>query len=111
MEEFHCISLVFDPSLHDLAKMEILKTTVYQDHICVPHPNLQHLWENVPICHNKKAFGTNCCNATQGARLAPPEANRLLNINCWAQFALHHGCIGSENPIIGLAMDQAFRVY
>ena len=65
----------------------------------------------MPICRNEEAFSTNRHNATQGAGLAPPEANKLLNIDCWAQYALHNGCINSENPIIGLAMDRAFRVY
>ena len=54
IEEFHHISLAFNPSLCDLAMMEILKTTIYQDLIHVPFPNLQQLWENVSICCNEE---------------------------------------------------------
>ena len=34
----------------------------------------------------------------------------MLDIDHWAQYLLHHGRIGSENPVVGIVMNYAYQV-
>jgi hypothetical protein len=110
LEEFRRVTCCFHPSLCDLAMLEILKPEVYNCQIRRPLPGSRQLWENVPIPCNPEAFTLNPCHNTHGAGLPQPDPQHQLDIDCWAQYALLHGHVGSNNFFVGIAMDRAFHI-
>jgi hypothetical protein len=90
--------------------LEILKPEVYDCQIRPPLPGSRQLWENVPIPRNPEAFTLNPRHNTHSAGLPQPDPQHQLDIDCWAQYALLHGCVGSDNFFVGIAMDRAFRI-
>jgi hypothetical protein len=75
--------------------LEILKPEVYDRQIRRPLPGSRQLWENVPILHNPEAFTLNPRHNTHSAGLPQPDSQHQLDIDCWAQYALLHGHVGS----------------
>ena len=110
LEEFQRISLCFHPSLRDLAMVEILKPDVFGDRTRRPLAGAHRLWENIPIRRHAEVFSVNPRHNTHGAGIPQPDPHRQLDIDCWAQYALLHGRVGSDNFFVGIVMDHAFRV-
>jgi len=110
LEEFHRIASRFIPALRDRAMHGILEDDGYVKQVSRPFPGDRGLWEDFPIRRNEDAFETNRRNKTAGAGLAPPDSSRMLDIDHWAQYLLHHGRIGSENPVVGIVMNYAYQV-
>ena len=89
---------------------KILKPDVFGDQTCCPLASAHQLWENIPIPHHVEVFNVNPWHNTHGAGIPQLESHHQLDINCWAQYALLHGRIDSDNFFVGIIMDRALHV-
>jgi hypothetical protein len=109
LTEFHRIAGGFVPQLRDLAMKEILDDGQFARKVRQPFPNDRQLWENFPVRRDEDAFRSNPRNKSLGAGLPPVIGEKMLDIDAMAQYIMHHGRLGSSNPIHGVAMNVALQ--
>jgi hypothetical protein len=110
LTEFHRIAGGFTPELHDLAMKEILDDGQFLRQAKRPFPGDRQLWEDFPVRRDEDAFKSNPRNKSLGAGLPPVTGERMMDIDAMAQYIIHHGRLGSGNPIHGIAMNFALQV-
>ena len=109
MIEFHRIAGGFVPELRDLTMREVLDEDQFLRKVRKPIPGDRQLWEDFPVHRDEDALKGNRRNKSQGAGIPPVIGERMLEVDAVAQFVMHHGRLGSSNPIHGIAMNYALQ--
>jgi hypothetical protein len=110
LTEFHRIAGGFTPELRNLTMKEILDDRGFLQQAKRPFPGDHQLWEDFPVHRNEDTFKGNPRNKSLGAGLPPVTGERMLDIDAMAQYVIHHGRLGSGNPIHGIAMNFVLQV-